>query len=110
MEPLAVGEKNQNVTFSVCGFAAGVSGAALRRGGRVMQRRLQRRGSAADGEIGDVMPLKGLESGLDPFYELSTICVRNVRDAFWGLDRESASTALRSCVRAVVVTIFPGSM
>jgi hypothetical protein len=91
VEPLAVGEKNQNVTFSVCGFAAGVSGAALRRGGRVMQRRLQRRGSAADGEIGDVMPLKGLESGLDPFYELSTICVRNVRDAFWGLDRESAS-------------------
>ena len=26
---------------------------------------------------------------VDPFHELSAICVRNVRDAFWGLDHES---------------------
>ena len=31
--------------------------------------------------------------GLDPFYELSTLCVRNVRDAFWALSNESPSVS-----------------
>lgn len=37
--------------------------------------------------------MKGLQ-GVDPFYELSTVCVRNVRDAFWGFAQEKPVTEL----------------